>query len=541
MTKVAFTAPHKLVAEIGLDLLKQGVNAVDAMVAAAAAITVAYPHMNSIGGDGFWLIQKPGSQPFAIDASGTSALRADIDYFKSRHYTQIPSRGIAANVTVGGTVSGWQVARELIEKKHLSTTTHSLPVNDLLQPAIHLAKQGIPVSDSLASASRKVLSEVDLLASGHIKKPLNNSVFHEYKRIFSDSGNPLVNEKNFQNLDLAASLTQLASAGLDDFYRGDLARTMGIYFESIDAPLSQSDFQAYRAQTVTALDVTTRKGTLYNLPAPTQGVASLLILAIYDELYHRDMDDVESTHLLVEATKQAFLIRDRFVCDPPRMTISTQDLLSRERVQRLAKNISTNALDWPHKAAPGDTVWMGCVDKDGVMVSFIQSIYWEFGSAVVIPNTGIVWNNRGSSFTLDASHHNVIMPLSKPLHTLNPALAVLNDGRRVVYGTMGGEGQPQTQAALFTRKFYQNKSLQEAIDQGRWLLGRTWGEHSTDLKMERDCFDNIGGALANKGHQIQVVPPASEIMGHAGAVIVGANGDVECASDKRSDGAGLIA
>ena len=223
------------------------------------------------------------------------------------------------------------------------------------------------------------------------------------------------------------------------------------------------------------------------------------------------------------------------------MTISTQDLLSRERVQRLAKNISTNALDWPHKSAPGDTVWMGCVDKDGVMVSFIQSIYWEFGSAVVIPNTGIVWNNRGSSFTLDASHHNVIMPLSKPLHTLNPALAVLNDGRRVVYGTMGGEGQPQTQAALFTRKFYQNKSLQEAIDQGRWLLGRTWGEHSTDLKMERDCFDNIGGALANKGHQIQVVPPASEIMGHAGAVIVGANGDVECASDKRSDGAGLIA
>ena len=562
MTKVAFTAPHALAAEIGLDLLKQGVNAVDAMIAAAAAITVAYPHMNSVGGDGFWLIQKPGSAPLAIDACGVSASGANAPYFTSRNYAQIPSRGAAANVTVGGTVAGWQLARELMSHK-LSTqsklSTTCLPVSSLLQPAIDLAKSGVPVSESLASASRKVLAEIEVLesASAHSLSPIltaEKSVFDEYKRVFSDNGQPLayvktmadvnrLSNKNelFKNPDLASSLEQLAHAGLDDFYRGDLAQTIGTFFEGMDAPLGTQDLQGYYANEVTPLKSTISKGELYNLPAPTQGVASLLILAIYDELYHEGMDEAESAHLLVEATKQAFLVRDRSICDPRRMVISTQDVLSKDNVQRLAKNISHKALSWPHVAEHGDTVWMGCVDKDGVMVSFIQSIYWEFGSAVVIPKTGIVWNNRGSSFSLDAAHHNSIMPQCKPLHTLNPALAVLHDGRRMVYGTMGGEGQPQTQAALFTRKFYQNKSLKESIDQGRWLLGRTWGDQNTDLKMERDFLNDVESTLLQKGHKIQPVPPASEMMGHAGAIILDSKGDVECASDKRSDGAGLVA
>lgn len=556
MTKVAFTAPHTLAAEIGLDLLKNGVNAVDAMIAAAAAITVAYPHMNSIGGDGFWLIQKPGSAPLAIDACGMSGLCADSSYFTSRNHEQIPSRGTAANVTVGGTVAGWQLARELIQKlttqSRLSTTSCS--VSDLLQPAIHLAKHGVPVSESLASASRKVLAEIEVLESVPVQSTSSmltakKSVFDEYKRVFSDNGNPLVdiekltNKKSalFKNPDLAFSFEQLAYAGLDDFYRGDLAHTIGHFFDDIDAPLGGHDLRGYYANQVTPLHSTIRKGTLYNLPAPTQGVASLLILAIYDALYHEGMDEAESTHLLVEATKQAFLVRDRSICDPGRMSVSTQDILSKDNIERLAKNISHDALSWPHVAAHGDTVWMGCVDKDGVMVSFIQSIYWEFGSAVVIPNTGIVWNNRGSSFSLDRAHHNSIMPQRKPLHTLNPALAVLNDGRRMVYGTMGGEGQPQTQAALFTRKFYQNTSLQESINQGRWLLGRTWGEQNTDLKMERDFLSRVESVLVQKGHKIQSVPVASEMMGHAGAIILDGKGEVECASDKRSDGAGLVA
>ena len=562
MTKVAFTAPHALAAEIGLDLLKQGVSAVDAMIAAAAAITVAYPHMNSIGGDGFWLIQKPGAAPFAIDACGMSGVRADASYFTSRHHTHIPSRGTAANVTVGGTVAGWQLARELVSQKLTAQnngSTTNLPVSELLQPAINLAKNGVPVSASLASASRKVLAEIETLTSSSAQSlssisTAKESVFDEYKRVFSDNGKPLTDIKElsdteklsdksilFKNPDLALTLEQLAHAGLDDFYRGDLAHTIGTFFEGIDAPLGTQDLHGFYANEVTPLKSIISKGKLYNLPAPTQGVASLLILAIYDALYHEGMDESESAHLLVEATKQAFLVRDRFMCDPSRMSMPTQDLLSKENVQRLAKNISHQALSWPYIAEHGDTVWMGCTDKDGVMVSFIQSIYWEFGSAVVIPKTGIVWNNRGSSFSLDVAHHNSIIPQCKPLHTLNPALAVLNDGRRMVYGTMGGEGQPQTQAALFTRKFYQNKSLKESINQGRWLLGRTWGEQNTDLKMERDFLDNVEAALLQKGHKIQPVPPSSEMMGHAGAIILDKEGNMECASDKRSDGAGLVA
>lgn len=556
MTKVAFTAPHALAAEIGLDLLKQGVNAVDAMIAAAAAITVAYPHMNSIGGDGFWLIQKPGSAPLAIDACGMSGLHADASYFTSRHHTHIPSRGTAANVTVGGTVAGWQLARKLMSHKltaQSKVSTTSLPVSDLLQSAIHLAKNGVPVSASLASASSKVLTDIETLESISAQSAQSSStakisVFDEYKRVFSNNGKPLADAEKlpskgtlFKNPDLALSFEQLAYAGLDDFYRGDLAHTIGHFFDDIDAPLGTQDLHNYYAHEVTPLKSTISKGALYNLPAPTQGVASLLILAIYDALYHEGMNEAESTHLLVEATKQAFLVRDRSICDPRRMSGSTQDLLSQENVQRLAKNISHEALNWPHVAAHGDTVWMGCVDKDGVMVSFIQSIYWEFGSAVVIPKTGIVWNNRGSSFSLDLAHHNSIMPQCKPLHTLNPALAILNDGCRMVYGTMGGEGQPQTQAALFTRKFYQNASLKESINQGRWLLGRTWGEQNTDLKMERDFLHRVESTLLQKGHKIQPVPAASEMMGHAGAIILDSKGNMECASDKRSDGAGLVA
>ncbi len=170
----------------------------------------------------------------------------------------------------------------------------------------------------------------------------------------------------------------------------------------------------------------------------------------------------------------------------------------------------------------------------------IQSNYMGFGSGVVVPGTGLVWNNRGVGFSLDKQHRNALTPGYKPFHTLNPALAVLHDGRRISYGTMGGEGQPQTQAALFSRYMYDGLPLDEAISCGRWLLGRTWGDSNHDLKMEQDLFDQLGTQLQARKHTIKVVAPHSEIMGHAGAVV--SDGDhVIAASDPRSDGAGLVA
>jgi gamma-glutamyltranspeptidase/glutathione hydrolase len=195
------------------------------------------------------------------------------------------------------------------------------------------------------------------------------------------------------------------------------------------------------------------------------------------------------------------------------------------------------AMAWPPAGCHSDTVWMGAIDGDGCVVSFIQSIYWEFGSGVVLRDSGILWQNRGASFQLDPAAVNAVGPGLKPFHTLNPALARLADGRTMAYGTMGGEGQPQTQATVFTRHVLFGQGLQAAVTAPRWLLGRTWGAQSTTLKLE-DRFDaGLIGALKAAGHVVETVPAFSDLMGHAGAIVRRPDGTLEGAADPRSNGA----
>jgi gamma-glutamyltranspeptidase/glutathione hydrolase len=196
----------------------------------------------------------------------------------------------------------------------------------------------------------------------------------------------------------------------------------------------------------------------------------------------------------------------------------------------------SRALPWPQPPTAGDTCWFAAADAEGRVVSAIQSTYFEFGSGVVLPRTGITWQNRGSSFRLSQDGWNALKPGRKPFHTLNPALARFDDGRTVAYGTMGGEGQPQTQAAIFTRYARFGVGLQQAVSAPRWLLGRTWGEQSTTLKIE-DGFDaSLYDALIAAGHDLERIGPHSGIMGHAGALVRGADGLLEGATDPRSDG-----
>lgn len=517
---VAFTAPHRCASEIGLAVLEAGGSAVDATIAGAAAISVLYPHMNSLAGDGFWLIQKPGEVPKAIDASGTAAGLASVDWYREQGCDAIPSRGSLSALTLGGTLSGWQQARELLADQP------GLPLSDLLAPAAGLARDGITVTESLAAASRKVAG------------PLGEA--REYQRLFTRAGAPLRVGETLVNPDLAQLLDYLGKAGLDSFYRGELGRHIGAELEAAGSPLRTADLVGYRASVVTPLAVNTRFGRCYNLPAPTQGLASLLILAIYDRLYRPEWSEAERVHALVEATKLAFQVRDRELADPRLMNDHASHWLTEPVIEQLAGRINDRAAPWPHVAEPGDTVWLGAQDKDGTMVSFIQSIYWEFGSGLVIPDTGLVWNNRGLSFSLDPQARKALTPGAKPFHTLNPALAVLKDGRRISYGCMGGEGQPQTQAALLTRYLYDGTPLDEAISRGRWLLGRTWGDSDDDLKLEEDLAERLGDSLTQRGHQVKTLPRHSELMGHAGAVVSGLAGSVTAASDPRSDGAGLV-
>lgn len=510
------TAPHHLAAQAGLSVLQDGGNAVEAMIAAAAAIAVVYPHMNAVGGDGFWLISEPGKPPVGIDAAGQSAGLASPGYYKGQDLEGIPARGPNAALTVAGTIGGWGKALEVAKGR--------LPLSRLLEDAIGFARQGIPVTQGQEDLTAEKLNEL-LDVPGFAQTYLRDGALPKM-------GDVLVQEN------LGKTLSHLADAGLNDFYRGDVARANAKHLEDVGSPLRLADLESYQAKIVDPLSVRISSGTLYNMPPPTQGISSLMILALFDKLNCADGEGFEHIHGLVEATKRAFILRNAELTDPLFMNVNVRDWLSDSFLDDEAAKIDgSTALPWPEMTKPGDTIWMGAVDKDGQAVSFIQSIYWEYGSGVVVPETGVLWQNRGHGFTLDPNHPNVLEPGKRPFHTLNPAMAILNDGSVMTYGNMGGEGQPQTQAAVYSRHVMFGQPLQQAVTAPRWLLGRTWGEDSTTLKLESRFDDNLVKALQVAGHAVDVVAPFTSIMGHAGAIVRRPDGVLMGATDPRSDGA----
>lgn len=513
----AFSAPHRSAALAGRDILKAGGTAMEAMVAAAATIAVTYPHMNSIGGDGFWLVHRPGEKVTGISACGQAAGLATPEWYAQRgHTTALPTRGGAAALTVPGTLGGWEKALELVPQDA------RLPLGRLLQAAIFYADEGIAVTGNQSVCIAEKLDSLravpgfaeTFLIDGAVPKP----------------GARLCQKP------LAETLRRIADEGFSAWYRGDLAKQHSAFLEEHGSPLRYQDFARYEAEIVEPLHVETSHGLLMNMVAPTQGVASLMILALFDRLGVTDGESFSHLHGLVEATKQAFILRNAGLGDPAYMSEPAQDWLADDRLDALAARIDMEkALPWPYQPGEGDTIWMGAADRYGNVVSFIQSVYWEFGSGLTCPETGVVFQNRGAGFVLKPGP-NQLSPGKRPFHTLNPALAQLKDGRVMAYGTMGGEGQPQTQAALFSRYVRFGQGLQQAVTAPRWLLGRTWGEETTTLKLE-DRFDPaLVAALRQAGHAVEMLPAFSDTVGHAGAVVLHADGLMEAASDPRADG-----
>ena len=513
------TAPHHLAAQAGLSVLRDGGNAVEAMVAAAAAIAVVYPHMNSIGGDGFWLIAEPGRDPVAVRACGAAAALATPQFYADHGDAVIPTRGSRAALTAAGAVGGW--ARALAVA---APWGKPLPLTRLLAEARHHARQGVPVTRSQVALTASKWAECAQVSG--------------FAETFAPRGLPVLNDV-IANPRLGDTLEQLGRAGLDDFYRGDLARSMAADLESVGSPVRLADLQACRAEVVPALSVAVSAGRIFNQPPPTQGVSSLAILGIFDRLGVTEAEGFEHLHGLVESTKQAFLWRNAHVGDPALMAVRGADpqaFLSDASLAARAARIDTRrAAPWPQPTLPGDTIWMGTADASGRVCSYIQSIYWEFGSGVVLAGSGVNWQNRGASFTLGPGP-NQLGPGRLPFHTLNPAMARLRDGRTLAYGTMGGEGQPQTQAAVFSRHVLFGQNLQAAVSAPRWLLGRTWGEESTNLKVESRVEPAVIARLRAAGHDVQVVGAYEDMMGHAGAVQVHPGGVIEGATDPRADG-----
>ncbi len=513
-------APHALAAQSALAVMRDGGNAIEAMVAAAATISVAYPHMNGIGGDAFWLIVPPQGEPIAIDAAGPAAAKATLDVYGAAGHAFIPMRGPLAMNTVAGAVGSWDTALE-VSHQHGG----GLPLHRLLRDACQYAHDGVPVTASQAAATAFKFDEV-----------AHQPGFAE--RFLTDGAVPTTGAL-FKQPTLARFMEQLSADGLNSFYRGTLAEKIAADFKAVGALLSLEDLHHFRPRLCRPLELKIDEGMLYNMVPPTQGVISLAILGILERSGIQDAraDSADYIHLCVEATKQAFKLRDEFVTDPDYMSIAPQTLLDAARLDDLANGIDrAKAMPWGGALRAGDTVWMGTIDPNGLAVSFIQSIYHEFGSGVVLPTTGLNWQNRGASFSLNPKHLRALQPGKKPFHTLNPAAAKFLDGRRMVYGTMGGDGQPQTQAAIFSRAIWFGQSLQQAISAPRWLLGRTWGQSSDSLKIERRIPDAVIDELERRGHDIEMLAAYDEAVGHAGAIIRHPDGVLEGGSDPRADG-----
>ena len=513
------TAPHHLASQAGVEVLREGGTAGEAAVAIAAALAVVYPHMNSIGGDSFWLIAEPGRAPVGIDACGRAAAAADLDLYRRHGLSTVPWRGPLAANTVNGTLSGWEAVLRLAGGR--------LPLSRLLASAIAHAEQGVACSQSFADLTTAKRAELEAVSG--------------FAETFLPGGATPAAGEILKLPALARTLRRLADEGLDSAYRGPLARDIAADLEAAGSPVTLADLQAHRAQTVTPLTVEISAGRLYNMTPPTQGLAALIILAIYDRLGVAEAERFAHIHGVVEATKRAFRIRDRHVGDPAYMPIPAQDFLDDDALlDTLAASIDpARALPWPQPESGGDTVWFGAMDGEGRTVSAIQSIYFEFGSGLVLPHTGVNWQNRGSGFRLAEHGWNALKPRRKPFHTLNPAMASLNDGRLMAYGTMGGEGQPQTQAAVFSRYALYGQDLQDAITAPRWLLGRTWGEESASLKLESRFDPRLVEQLRAAGHTVDLLEPFTSVMGHAGALVRHKDGALDGATDPRSDGAAL--
>ncbi|MBV8849137.1 MAG: gamma-glutamyltransferase [Methylobacteriaceae bacterium] len=516
-TRAAAAAPHILAAETGRNILAEGGNAAEAMVGMAATIAMVYPHMNSVGGDGFWLIREPKGRVRYIEACGFASRNATIAYYRGLGYDAIPPRGALAALTVPGAIGGWMLALELAR-----ALGGKLPLADLLRDAIRFGRDGYPQSRSEAHGKP---FEFDMLkdAPGFAARFLIDGKFPE-------AGTMRRAEK------LSDTLDQLAHAGLDDFYRGDVGRELAADLEQIGAPLVREDLAAYRAVARDALELHLNQRSHYNSPPPTQGLASLLILGIFDRLKVPRKDSFEHIHGLIEASKRALTIRDRVCTDFECLKHAPDTFLTPQALQREADAISMQrAAPYPVAPANGDTIWMGAIDASGLAVSYIQSLYWEYGSGCVLPRTGVLMQNRGVSFSLDATAMNPLAPGRRPFHTLNPALASFSDGRVMCYGAMGGDGQPQFQAQVFTRYFL-GEGLADAIDAPRFLFGRTWASPSRALKIE-DRFDpQIVERLRAVGHEVEMLGAYDENLGHAGALVRYPDGHIEAAHDPRSDG-----
>jgi gamma-glutamyltranspeptidase len=520
-TRGAVAAPHHAASEAGIRMLQRGGSAADAAIAANLVLAVVYPHMAGVGGDLFAMIWDARAQKLdTLNASGRAGGAATIDWYRERGHDMIPMRGPLACVTVPGAVSGWWELHQRLGR---------LPWQELFTPAIVHAVDGFPVPQSLAAWSVPDAAVLD-------GDPTTRAIFRP-------NGRPLQMGELLPMPDLSRTLGAIAKDGPDAFYRGPIAERICAYLQERGGLLAPDDFAAHTANWSPPISTQYRGHTACQLPPNTQGFAALEMLGILDGLDVAALGDSSTAyvHTLAEAARLAFQDRDRYLSDPTFVDVPLDRLLSKAHAAELRARLDPARKGTP-EAAPtgGDTCYLCAVDSDGNAVSLIQSVFFDFGSGVVAGETGVLMQNRGAFFSLDPAHPNRLEPGKRTFHTLIPAMLLADGQPALVYGTMGGEGQPQTQAAVVTRIVDFGYDVQRAVEAPRWLYGRTWGDPTVALSLEEGIAPEVGDQLARMGHDVRRVPAWSDTMGHAQAIQIDRErGVFWAAADPRSDGAAI--
>lgn len=491
-----------LATQVALDILRQGGSAVDAAIAANAALGLMEPTGAGIGGDLFALVWDPKTgQVVGLNASGPAARGQTLKQLQAKLGPQasvIPPVGVAP-VTVPGAVAGWFALHQRFGK---------LPMDKVLAPAIAYARDGFPLSPVIA----------DGWAMNFRRFEQRRAMIEEFdnaRATYLIDGQPPRAGQLFRNPDLARTYDLLAAHGADAFYKGDIARTMDAYFRRIGGPLRYADFAAFTPEWVRPIATSYRGYDVWQIPPSGQGIVALEMLNILEayDLKAMGYGSADHLHVMAEAKKLAFADRARFIADPRQAMVPTAGLLSKDYAARRRALIAMDKA-LPASVDPGapifaraDTVYLTAADQDGMMVSLIQSNYRGMGSGLVADGLGFMFQDRGAQFSLDARHANAYAPGKRPFHTIIPGF-VTRDGKPFLsYGVMGGDMQPQGHVQVLTNIIDFGMDVQAAGDAPRWRhIGGPdpgdGGSPTSALYLERGIDPAVVAELKRRGHTV---------------------------------------
>ena len=470
-----------LAAQAGLQILKDGGNAIDAAIATAACLTVVEPTSNGIGSDAFALVWVNG-ELHGLNGSGQAPEKLTAEAVdQAGHKDEMPKYGLIP-VTVPGTPGAWA---------ELSKKFGKLPLSQVLAPAIDYAENGYPVSPTLAKYWKQAYEQ--------FSKVFKGEEFTSWFDTFTPNGKVPKAGDVWSSQGHADTLRLIAETNAEAFYTGEIADKIDAFSQEHGGLIRKSDLAAYSPEWVKPISVNYRGYDVWEIPPNGQGIIALQALNILKGFEFNVKDDVETYHKQIEAMKLAFTDGLKYITDPTSMSVSVEELLSEQYAATRRSLIEDEALTpVPGEPQKGGTVYLCTADGEGNMVSFIQSNYMGFGSGIVIPNTGIALQNRGNNFSLDPTHDNYLKPGKKTYHTIIPGF-LTKDGEAVgPFGVMGGFMQPQghVQVIMNTVDFHLNP--QASLDAPRWL----WTNDKTVL-VEPQFPDHIAKALARKGHDIK--------------------------------------